>query len=60
MAGMLGCHVFAHYTWVDAFVNTAMLLGGMGPVSPLETSGAKIFAGVFALMWGRRCSTPMC
>ena len=50
--GMLGYHVFDHLPWVDAFVDTAMLLGGMGPVNPLHGNDAKIFAGVFALYSG--------
>lgn len=37
---------------VDAFLNAAMLLGGMGPVSPLDNDAAKVFAGVFALYSG--------
>ena len=37
---------------VDAFVNAAMILGGMGPVDPLPTDGAKIFAGLYAIYSG--------
>ena len=29
-----------------------MLLGGMGPVTTLNTDGGKLFAGVFALYAG--------
>lgn len=50
--GMLGYHVFAGYGAVDAFLETCMLLGGMGPVGVLPNPGAKIFAGVFALYSG--------
>jgi len=50
--GMLGYHFFDRLPWVDAFVDTAMLLGGMGPVNPLHGNDAKIFAGVFALYSG--------
>ena len=50
--GMLGYHVFDGLPWVDAFVNTTMLLGGMGPVDALHGNGAKIFAGIFALYSG--------
>ncbi|HUL41114.1 MAG TPA: hypothetical protein VLV32_04310, partial [Burkholderiales bacterium] len=32
--GMLGYHHFENLSWVDAFVNAAMILSGMGPVSP--------------------------
>jgi hypothetical protein len=37
---------------VDAFVNAAMLLGGMGPVDPLKNDAAKWFAGIYALYSG--------
>lgn len=50
--GMLGYHYFDHLAWVDAWVDTTMLLGGMGPVSPLRDDAAKIFAGIFALYAG--------
>jgi len=50
--GMLGYHFFDHLAWVDAFVDTSMLLGGMGPVNPLQGNGAKVFAGMFALYAG--------
>ena len=29
-----------------------MILGGMGPVSPLTTNAAKMFAGLYALFAG--------
>ena len=51
-AGMLGYHYFEHLTWVDSFVNAAMILSGMGPVDTLKTSGGKIFAGCYALFSG--------
>ena len=50
--GMAGYMYFEHMAWRDAFVNCAMLLGGMGPVDPLKTDGGKIFAGLFALYAG--------
>ena len=50
--GMTGYMHFEHLPWRDAFVNTAMLLGGMGPVDPLKTDGGKVFAGLFALYAG--------
>lgn len=51
--GMLG---FMHYEdmgWRDAYVNTAMLLSGMGPMKTtgLSESG-KVFAGTYALYSG--------
>ena len=50
--GMVGYHVFENLNWVDAFVNAAMILSGMGPVSQLNTDGGKIFAGCYALFSG--------
>ena len=52
MIGMTGYVVFENLSWVDAFLNTAMLLGGMGPVNPPQTVGGKLFAGFFALYAG--------
>lgn len=48
--GMLGYAHFEHMSWLDAFLNAAMLLGGMGPVKTdgLSESG-KLFAGLYAL-----------
>ena len=50
--GMAGYHWLAPMGWTDAFVNAAMLLGGMGPVDPLGNDRVKIFAGVYALYCG--------
>ncbi len=51
-AGMLGYAYFESLNWVDAFLNASMILGGMGQVDPLHTTGGKIFAGVYALYSG--------
>ena len=50
--GMAGYMALAHMSFVDAFLNAAMLLGGMGPVGDLPNDAAKIFAGVYALYAG--------
>jgi hypothetical protein len=50
--GMIGYRAFEPMSWVDAFVNAAMILSGMGPVSSLQTDGGKIFAGCYALFSG--------
>src|SRR5258706_7325913 len=52
LVGMWGYEHYEHLPWRDAFLNTAMLLGGMGPVDPLRTNGGKVFAGIFALYAG--------
>ena len=52
-AGMIGYRHYEHMSWLDAFLNSAILLGGMGPV---KTDGlsepGKLFAGIYALYAG--------
>ena len=50
--GMMGYMYFERLAWRDAFLNSAMLLGGMGPVDPPKTGGGKLFAGAYALYCG--------
>lgn len=50
--GMWGYVHFEHLSPMDAFLNAAMLLGGMGPVNPPCTTAGKLFAGLFALYAG--------
>jgi hypothetical protein len=50
--GMAGYHFSENMGWVDAFVNAAMILSGMGPVATLQTDAGKIFAGCYALFSG--------
>lgn len=50
--GMIGYRAFEPMSWVDAFVNAAMILSGMGPVSSLQSDAGKIFAGCYALFSG--------
>ncbi len=50
--GILGYMSFEGQDLIDAFLNAAMLMGGMGPVSVLNTRGGKIFAGLYAMYCG--------
>src|SRR5438552_16250070 len=50
--GMAGYSYFEHLPWRDAFLNAAMLLGGMGPVDAPKTDAGKVFAGLYALYAG--------
>ncbi len=50
--GMAGYMHFERLTALDAFLDTAMLLGGMGPVHIPATDAGKLFAGCFALYAG--------
>jgi FtsH-binding integral membrane protein len=50
--GVVGFHVLSGQQWIDALVNSAMLLGGMGPVGDLGPPAGKIFASLYALYAG--------
>jgi hypothetical protein len=52
LVGMSGYVYFEKLSWTDAFLNAAMLLGGMGPVDDPMTEGGKLFAGAYALYAG--------
>jgi hypothetical protein len=50
--GMIGYHLLGGLTWIDSFLNAAMIVGGMGPVNTLVNPAAKIFAGIYAILSG--------
>ena len=50
--GVLGYHWLAELPWIDSLLNASMILGGMGPVDPLHSTAAKVFASVYALFSG--------
>lgn len=51
--GMIGYQHYEHMSRLDAFLNSAMLLGGMGPIKTEGLSEAgKLFAGFYALYAG--------
>jgi hypothetical protein len=50
--GIAGYEYFENLPWRDAFLNAAMLMGGMGPVDAPRTDGGKVFAGLYALYAG--------
>lgn len=50
--GMAGYHFIEKQSWLDAFLNASMILGGMGPVNPMTTDAGKVFAGSYALFAG--------
>ncbi|MEO8276173.1 MAG: hypothetical protein ABI639_08125 [Thermoanaerobaculia bacterium] len=43
---------FEHLGLLDAFLNAAMILGGMGPIEQPQSAGGKFFAGIYALYSG--------
>ncbi len=50
--GVCGYHFLGGLEWIDALVNASMILGGMGPVDPMKTNVAKLFASFYALFSG--------
>ena len=50
--GVLGYHYLGELSWIDSLLNASMILSGMGPVDPLQSSGAKVFASFYALFSG--------
>jgi hypothetical protein len=51
-AGMAGYHYLEELSWLDAFLNAAMILSGMGPLAQTQTVAGKVFAGLYALYSG--------
>jgi hypothetical protein len=51
-AGILGYHSIAGLGWIDSVLNASMILTGMGPVDPMTTNSAKLFASGYALFSG--------
>jgi hypothetical protein len=50
--GIAGYAAFEGMSFVDAYVNAAMILSGMGPLGELKTTPGKIFAGSYAILSG--------
>jgi hypothetical protein len=50
--GVAGYRVTAHLSWIDAILESAMILSGMGPVAAMPTAAAKLFASAYAIFAG--------
>lgn len=50
--GVAGYHWLDDLNWIDSLLEASMILGGMGPVSPIKTTCAKVFASAYALFSG--------
>lgn len=50
--GIVGYRLSEGMAWIDALLNAAMILGGMGPVTALQTVAGKLFASFYALFSG--------
>ena len=52
LAGVLGYRYLEGLSWIDALLNAAMILGGMGEVNVLQTVEGKLFAAAYAIYCG--------
>lgn len=52
LLGMAGYHFLGRLNWIDAYLNAAMILTGMGPVDPMPTAAGKLFSGLYAIYSG--------
>ncbi len=50
--GVAGYHWLGGFDWLDSLLEASMILGGMGPVNPLKSTGVKLFASGYALFSG--------
>jgi hypothetical protein len=50
--GVIGYHIFGHLPWIDALLESSMILGGMGPVAAMTNNTVKLFASAYALFSG--------
>ncbi len=57
--GSAGYHYLDDLPWVDALLNASMILAGMGPVDPVKSTAAKLFATFYALYSGIAFLTMM-
>jgi hypothetical protein len=52
LIGVVGYHTIAGLPWIDSLLNASMILTGMGPVNPMETDAAKLFASFYSIYSG--------
>lgn len=50
--GILGYHFIGDLGWIDALLNSSMILTAMGPVDKMTTESGKLFASFYALFSG--------
>lgn len=52
LLGSAGYHYFGDLPWIDALLNAAMILTGMGPVDHMNSAAGKLFATFYSLYSG--------
>lgn len=48
--GTIGYYLFEHQTWIDALLNSVLVMTGLGLVNELKTIDGKLFTIVFSLL----------
>ena len=51
-AGIAGYHWIGGLSWMDAVLEASMILGGEGPIAPMNNDAVKLFASAYALFSG--------
>ena len=52
LIGVVGYHSSERLSWIDALMNTSMILGRLGPVDVLHAEAGRVFASFSALFSG--------
>ncbi len=52
LIGIVGYKYSCGYSWVDSLLNASMILGGMGPMNPIDNNWGKVFASFYAIFCG--------
>lgn len=52
MLGMLGYHYLEGLSWIESYEEASMILSGMGPTAPMQSTLGKFFSGTYALYSG--------
>lgn len=50
--GVWGYHYYADLAFIDSLLNASMILTGMGPIDPMKTDAAKLFASFYSIYSG--------
>ena len=50
--GVWGYHYYAGLPFIDSLLNASMILTGMGPIDPMKTDAAKLFASFYSIYSG--------
>ena len=52
LIGMTGYHYFEKVSWLDAYVNAAMIISGLGTLANPKTLLGKLFIGTYSILGG--------